>query len=206
MGTGEARQNRSAAKRAAILAAAMARFRREGFTRAAMEDVARDAQVSTATLYRHFASKAALFEAVCAQSVETLEAGLPPSGGPPLEHLEVLAVSYAGLLNDPETRGAVRMLIAETGAGGELSARFHAAVKMRLAHHFVGTVQRAFDMGALAGDEPANRVAGQLMGMIEHATLMPGLIMGDDAPGQDSPETVAHSALKTWYARWANHA
>lgn len=206
MVTGEARLNRSAAKRCAILKAAMARFRRDGYARAAMEDIARDAQVSTATLYRHFSSKAALFDAVCARSVEALEAELPAPGGSALEQLEALSVSYARLLSTPESRGVVRMLIAETGAGGELSARFHDIVKMRIAEHFSGTVERALQDGRLTGPLPATRIAGQLMGMIEHATLMPGLIMGDDAPAQDTPEAIALSALETWYARWANGA
>jgi len=58
------RRGVSEAKRASILRAARDIFLRDGYSRAAVADIARDADVSTATLYKHFSSKEELFAAV----------------------------------------------------------------------------------------------------------------------------------------------
>lgn len=58
------RRTLSESKRAAILGAGREAFLTNGFSRAAMADIARDADVSTATLYKHFTSKDDLFAAV----------------------------------------------------------------------------------------------------------------------------------------------
>jgi AcrR family transcriptional regulator len=49
------------AKRSAILQAARTRFLKHGYTHTGMTDIANDADVSTATLYKHFRSKEILF-------------------------------------------------------------------------------------------------------------------------------------------------
>jgi len=198
------RQTRSRQKRAAIFAAARAMFRRDGFARAAMEEIAREAGVSTATLYRHFPSKAALFEAVAAQSIETLALG--EAGGAPLPRLEALASRYAALLCAPDTRGLVRMLIAETGAGGDLSERFYAAVKSQVGEAFAGAVIAAMEAGVVTPHDDPAHLAGQLQGMIEHGTLLRGLILGDEVETLKPPAAIAAEALRTWLARWGAEA
>ena len=197
----EFRQARSRAKRSAISRAALTVFRRDGFARASMEEIAGMAEVSTATLYRHFPSKAALFEAVAAESIHELT-DLKALTGPPLERLRKLAAVYARILSDPDTRGLVRMLIAETGAGGELSARFYDAVKTRLSEAFAGAVAAGVEAGAIVPHEDFGHSAGQLQGMIEHATLMRGLVLGDEAAPLLPHEEIAASAFETWFARW----
>lgn len=194
------RQARSKKKRADIFAAARAAFRRDGFSRASMEEIAKTASVSTATLYRHFPSKAALFEAVAAESINALDLG--PAEGAPLERLRALALSYAGILCEPDTRGIVRMLIAETGSGGELSDRFYDAVKSRLGEAFAGAVLAGVEAGDVKPHDDPGHVAGQLQGMIEHATLMRGLVLGDEAEPLMAPEDIVASAMETWLARW----
>ncbi|OWJ67177.1 TetR family transcriptional regulator [Inquilinus limosus] len=51
-------------KRQALLDGALRVFARDGYARASIDDIAREAGVSTRTLYNHFGSKAGLFEAV----------------------------------------------------------------------------------------------------------------------------------------------
>lgn len=58
------RQSVSASKRAAILKAGRESFLANGYSGTAVADIARNADVSTATLYKHFASKEDLFAAV----------------------------------------------------------------------------------------------------------------------------------------------
>lgn len=55
-------------KRAAILAGAMSAMARLGYADASIDAVAREAAVSTRTIYKHFPSKAELFRTVIAES------------------------------------------------------------------------------------------------------------------------------------------
>lgn len=52
------------AKRRALIDGALRIFARDGYARASIDDIAREAGVSTRTLYNHFGSKTELFEAV----------------------------------------------------------------------------------------------------------------------------------------------
>ncbi|MEO1642093.1 MAG: TetR/AcrR family transcriptional regulator [Pseudomonadota bacterium] len=198
----EFRQTRSAKKHSAILDAASALFRRDGYQGASMEDIAKTAEVSTATLYRHFASKADLFEAVATASLETLETriDLAPSDTP-LIRLETLATAYAELLCQPETVGIMRMLVAETGRNADLAERFYCSVKLRLGDVFEAAV-RDLETAGLITRGDIDRAPGQLQGMIEHATLLRALILGDTAGPAAPPSEIARTSLQTWKAYW----
>lgn len=195
------RQKRSVQKHAAILEAARATFMEVGYERAVMEAIARRAGVSTATLYRHFTSKGDLFEAVAGDAIEAFE-GAPPEGGAALDRLEKLAHAYAHQLSTPHIRALVRMLVAETGRNPDLADRFYDAVKTRLSEAFGSVVMEAYSAGYLKAIDDPGHAAGQLQGMIEHSTLMRGLILGDTAPPPHPAEEIAEDAFKTWMARW----
>jgi AcrR family transcriptional regulator len=63
--TGKSRRDLYAEQtRAAVIAAATARFATDGYAATTMDAIAEDAQVAKGGLYHHFASKAELFEAV----------------------------------------------------------------------------------------------------------------------------------------------
>ncbi|GGU62135.1 TetR/AcrR family transcriptional regulator [Lentzea flava] len=57
-------------KRQAILRGALSVFARDGYTRASIDAIAKEAEVSTRTLYNHFADKADLFRHVIQASAE----------------------------------------------------------------------------------------------------------------------------------------
>lgn len=195
------RRARADDKRAAALAAASALFRKEGFERTSMEAVAGAAAISTATLYRQFPSKEALFEAVAIAALDGLAAAAP-SKGDAIARLSALAGDYAELLAAAETRAFMRMLIAETGRNPRLADIFYERVKARLGAGFVavyadGVAQELFEHNADPG-----HATGQLQGMIEHAVLMRGLILGDGVATTPPPKDIARSAVETWLARW----
>lgn len=60
----ECRREKCAARRTAILDAALEEFSRQGFAAARMEDIARRARVSKGSLYLYFPTKKALFQGV----------------------------------------------------------------------------------------------------------------------------------------------
>ncbi len=58
----------SPGKRRAITRAALAVFARDGYTRASIDAIAREAEVSTRTIYNHFTDKADLFASLIVES------------------------------------------------------------------------------------------------------------------------------------------
>src|SRR5256886_17408088 len=77
---GSGRAQKSAARREAILAAALDEFSAQGFAAARLDDVARRAGVAKGTIYLHFRDKEALFQelirSVLSPFVGTLETAL----------------------------------------------------------------------------------------------------------------------------------
>lgn len=105
-------------KRAAILAAARARFLASGFGDTTMEAVAAEADVSIMTLYRHARTKDELFEAVIAIecSSTALAREQPEFKGIALrEALTTLGRLRLSATFAPERIAMIRAVVAETG-------------------------------------------------------------------------------------------
>ena len=85
-------------RRRAILRAARASFMTAGFAATRMEPLAREANVSTATLYSYFGSKSVLFEAVIRDVAEDFIQRMDKvrgASGPAREQLTVFMTAYA---------------------------------------------------------------------------------------------------------------
>src|SRR5947209_20339994 len=76
------RAEQVAQTRAALVAAGRQLFGQRGFADTSVEEIARQARVTTGALYHHFPTKAALFEAVFTQAhIELLTAGTTAAQG-----------------------------------------------------------------------------------------------------------------------------
>jgi AcrR family transcriptional regulator len=115
------RDQRAAATRAAILAAAEEMFLRDGYARTSMKSIAIQAGVSEKTMYLAFATKATLLRQVIQLRAQGDEAAIPLSERPewralvtgPLEDIFVrFAAQNATLM----TRTAAIMALGETAA------------------------------------------------------------------------------------------
>ena len=192
---------RAAAKRGAILAAARRRFAAEGLDGASVERIAHDAQVSTATLYRQFPSKLALFEAVLRDGVTAFEETLGASAElPARERLARLASAYAVMLDAPLNAGVIRAVIAAAPATPEVVRMFYERIKLSVLGAFDSAAASAAGDGSIgAGKNPA-KAARHLMGMIEHSTLWRRMLTNE--PGEDTPETLAQDALAAIWAAY----
>jgi AcrR family transcriptional regulator len=102
--------------RAALLAAGRSLFGRDGYAVTSVDDLAREARVTTGALYHHFPSKAALFEAVFEQvRMDLLQASAvaPASSRPddrPDAGVEWFAAgfdAFLGAMLDPDIRQIV---------------------------------------------------------------------------------------------------
>ncbi|MEM9668161.1 MAG: TetR/AcrR family transcriptional regulator [Pseudomonadota bacterium] len=196
------RASRAESKRTAVLDAAEASFCKDGFVRTNIEKVSKEAGVSTATLYRYFSNKAQLFGAVSDRAFERLQLNIDATD-PKSWELEQLCEAYGRFLTDPKTRSLFRMIVAECGRDEDLADRFYKAFKQKLSGLFVETAERGVENGTLRKMEDPERSVGQLQGMIEHGTIMRGLVRGDEIGSVEEAMETADAALTTWLARWS---
>ncbi|MDO9474108.1 MAG: TetR/AcrR family transcriptional regulator [Caulobacter sp.] len=199
--TGATRTER---KRSLILLAAKDVFAREGYSQAGMEQIARDAGVSTATLYAHFPSKAELFRVVVEATIDDHAVAVRRSTlveGAPRERLEAFATVYAAFYCDPTSRALFRMVTAEHRRFPGIALHFRERGRAELGSVAVALVRDLAARGELRVEKPS-RAAGQLQGMIEHATLMLGLVEGDEVQPSRSPAEIAADAVETFLARY----
>ena len=102
--------------RAALVKAARALFGRHGFSETSVDDIARQARVTTGALYHHFATKTALFEAVFEQlHQESLaqSAAAAADGRDDLDRLARGSDAFLDSVLDPEVQ---RILIVDAPA------------------------------------------------------------------------------------------
>ncbi|MEU8171553.1 TetR/AcrR family transcriptional regulator [Microbispora hainanensis] len=105
----------------AITRAARAVFGRDGYARTTTDAIAREAGVSTRTLYKHFGSKERLFSVVLAESAtrvadafaEYVERGLREASGPEERLVAVGRALVAHRVDFPDHFALVRMINVE---------------------------------------------------------------------------------------------
>jgi AcrR family transcriptional regulator len=176
----------------------------EGYDEAGMEALARAACVSTATLYAHFPGKAELFrsmvEEMVAETGEDVARGARAGGGA-RARLTAFAIAYGKFCASPVARSTIRVVCSQRKRF-EDSAK---AAEVR-AHELIGgaAIKLVEDLareGAIIVDKPC-WAASQLLGMIEHPTLIYGLVCGDEATTRRSVEAICEEAVTTFLARY----
>lgn len=200
-GLGETRTER---KRRLILKAAGAVFAREGFAHAGMEQVARDAGVSTATLYAHFPGKADLFRVVVEETLENIAHRVRQSVdvvGDARTRLVAFGLSYAEFYCAPDSRALFWMVIAERRRFPDLADHFRNRGRTELGGTIMSIIKGLAAEGLIVVEKPS-WAAGQLQGMIEHATLILGLVGGDDVLPARPLEAIVSEAVETFLARY----
>lgn len=198
------RKTRAARKKQDIMEAARRRFITDGYTGCGMEAVARDANVSTATLYAYFPGKAELFEAVLTEAVQAFAAGLREMGheeGQAAAELGDFARAYAGFWADPESRALFRLMSAELRRLSGGAASFPDLAERSPANVLVRLIERLVAKGELERAD-AEIAASQFLGMLERPTLHRGLVRGDNAPPAWPIEVVSDEAVRTFLARY----
>ncbi len=193
--------SRAAAKRAAIIAAAGHRFASEGYDRASTADIARDANVSTATLFRQFPNKLHLFSSVLGDALGTFREALSePIGTSPRQHLASVAHAYGGLLDQPRTAGLMRAVLAAAPGFPEIAATFYESAKNLIVEAFHQSIAALVESGELAFPDGPALAVGQLMGMIEHVTLWRRLLSDDTGPVDVTVRV--DLAIETFFKAW----
>lgn len=176
--------------RAIIFDAARHQFAVSGFAATSMESVARDAGVSTKTLYRLIPNKAALFEGMVAERLDRLvdAISIETGDGDDLEAALVAALTACtNLVLDPDVVGLQRMVLQECTKFGDLAATFYKNGIQRTQAALADWLRGQQKRGRLAIDDPAE-TAGFLIGMVASAPQRAAIYGGLPLP---SPEALA---------------
>ena len=110
------RAERTAERRAAIVAAALDEFIARGFTATRLDDVAKRAGVAKGTIYLHFKDKETLFEELVRTAIVPVVdrlTTLPPIGGSVREALEAFAQTFLREVVATRRADIIRLIVAE---------------------------------------------------------------------------------------------
>lgn len=193
------------AKRNAILLHARDAFITEGYAGTKMEPIARDAGVSTATLYALFVGKRELFAAVIDDAAEDFSqkmAEVRAEDGDVSRRLTSFALAYAGFMSDPFVRAIFRLVMAERPRFRDTALHFFEKGRAEFGSTLIGIINDEISRGVLKPLKgKTSWAAGQLMGMLEHPVFFVPLVTGDEIRAGRTVESVAADAVETFLAR-----
>ena len=145
-----ARKARSAARREAILAAALDEFSERGFAAARLDDVARRAGVAKGTIYLYFSDKENLFQELIRAMLTPLVGALEAMGAVdmPLPALaEHMADLFVREVYETRRKDVIRLMISEGRRFPKLAGFYYREVLGRILAAMRATLRRAADRG-----------------------------------------------------------
>jgi len=189
-------------KRKATLAAALRLFLRNGYDGTQMEAVAKEAGVSSATVYKHFRTKAALFGAIVEEFWQdgAEAAPSPPPAGDPRTGLTAIGRAYVALLTRPDVAPLFRVIIAEAPRFPELGGALYEQGKKPYLDRLAAYVRSEVAAGTLRVEDVDLSVR-QFLGMINDVLFWPRLLLPDLSIPPAEADRVVTEAVVTFLAR-----
>ncbi len=187
-----------------VLEGARTIFMRDGFEGASVDEIAREAGVSKATLYSYFPDKRLLFLEVakteCSRQAEAACERIALSG-PPEDVLHDAAARMTRFFISPLGRQVYRMCVAESDRFPELGRAFYASGPMMLRNMMVQYLGEAVARGQLVIDdlELAADQFPELCKASIHAPLVFGL---KSEFTDDEIDRVIRGAVQMFMARY----
>ncbi|WP_052120835.1 TetR/AcrR family transcriptional regulator [Inquilinus limosus] len=186
-----------------ILKAAYAVFLEQGYEAASMDAIAREAGVSKATLYAHFASKQDLFAAIVASACRVFERLAAMS--PPPDDLRAALMEAGGTLLrfilHPDVNKVYRSVVAEAARFPELGRAMYEAGpgqgKAHLARFFAAATER----GVLA--VPDAELAAEQFGALILGHMKMRLELGIEVPSEERMRHGLESGVDTFLRAYA---
>ena len=171
---------RTEKKRKDIIAAAIDEFREQGSLGAKTTSIAKKANVSSRTLYNHFESKEALFDAISEIMLEQSRSMQPVSYDQDRDFAEQLKEAlwrYVGAITDEKALGLNRMVISELIRDLDRSRQFFAETET---HDYPVTklIGEAMEAGVIRKADPAF-ATGQLLGLVKEFFFWPEFFLGE---------------------------
>ena len=171
---------RTEKKRKDIIDAAIDEFREQGFLGAKTTSIAKKANVSSRTLYNHFESKEALFEAISQIMIERNWSMEPVAYDPDQDFVEQLKEAlwrYVGVITDETAIGLNRMVISELIRDLDRSRQFFSETE---AHDYPITrlISEAMEAGVIRKADPGFATS-QLLALVKNFYFWPEFFLGE---------------------------
>jgi AcrR family transcriptional regulator len=177
------RAEQVAQTRAALVTAGRRLFGAQGFAATSVEELAREARVTTGALYHHFPTKTALFEAVFMQAHGELLAAAEAASAGASDPIELLSLGFESFLDAVVNPDIQRILITDAPAVLGL-ARFTELDERFAFPAIVLALRAAQAAGQLRIGEPET-LARLLLGTLTRAAM---LIAGSPTPASTRDE------------------
>jgi TetR/AcrR family transcriptional regulator, mexJK operon transcriptional repressor len=187
-------------KREAIITGATEMFLREGYGASSMEAIAQLAGVSKQTIYAHFDSKDALFEAIIRQKCDDILVPTVMDGEQLGSAADVLSSIAEGFLNrvlSHENIRLFRIIVGESVRFPELAAAFYRSGPRFAADQLSVFLEHAAAQGELRIDEP-QKAAELFFGMLRGDIYMRRLLDIDSAFDGDEAARFVQLTVKTF--------
>ncbi len=195
---------RKGRKIAQVLAGAQEVFLRDGYERASVDDIARAASVSKATLYSYFPDKRLLFlevaTAQCRRQAREALATIDP-GAPPHEVLPQVGRCFLEYLFSDFGQRIFRICVAETDRFPEIARAFYRFGPGTMHEALTAYLTQARARGEIEAED-INLAADQFAELCK-ADLWPKLLFGvRDQITPDDITRVVDGAVTTFMARY----
>ena len=165
--------------------------------------MAREAGVSSATLYKHYPTKQTLFGAIMARLWESEPGaeGAMPEAGDPRAGLTLIGRDYAEVLGRHQTVALFRVIIAEAPRFPELGRELYERGKRPYLDRLRVYLEAEIAAGTLAIDDIpiAKR---QFLGMINDVVFWPRLLIVDLEITDDEASAIVDHAVETFLRRY----
>ena len=149
------RAEKTAARREAILAAALDEFAAQGFAATRLDDVARRAGVAKGTIYLHFRDKEALFQdlvrSVLSPLVGMLET-IAQTDAPLRSLAERIVEVFVSEIYGTRRKDVIRLIITEGPRFPKLAEFYYREVLSRVIQAMRGLLRHAFERGELESE------------------------------------------------------
>lgn len=187
-----------------VLDGARAVFMADGFEGASVDDIARAAGVSKATLYSYFPDKRLLFlevaKAECRHQSQMATDRINDCG-PPREVLGQAGRHFLKFLTSKLGQQIFRMCVAESDRFPEIGQQFYRSGPEVMRAEMVGYFQAAADRGQLKIDD--FDLAANQFGELCKADIWPRMIFGmQDTVTDQEIDRVVDGAVETFMARY----
>ena len=164
------REEQVAQTRAALAEAGRELFGRQGFAATSVEDLAREARVTTGALYHHFPTKTALFETVFEQVHMELLARSADAAAQAPDEIAALGIGFEAFLDGMLVPDVQRILVTD-GPAVLGVARFTELDERYAVAPIAAELRAATDGGRLRVDDP-DTLARLLLGALTRASML----------------------------------
>jgi AcrR family transcriptional regulator len=184
------RAEQVAQTRAALVAAGRRLFGENGFRGTSVEDLAREARVTTGALYHHFPTKTALFEAVFVQAHTELMTASTQAAMDAKDGFDELALGFDAFLDGVLQPDVQRILVLDGPAVLGL-ARYTELDEQYAYAVIVGSLKEAAKAGTIEIDDPETATRLLLGALTRGAMLI---------ANSSSPVKTRHAVAKSMRA------